>query len=245
MRAALKSEIRKLLTIRSTYIIMILAMLLTGVINGYGSFRATGALTAHTLANDVILPSIAGLSGFVAVVSLLMITHEYRYNTIFYSLTATQRRTQFLLAKILAFSLFAVCFVFIMTIVSVAIACVGHALAGHTIPSQHIDWWNTLWRCVYFTWGTAALAALFGVLIRNQVGAIIGYFVGITSIEGLLSAAILKHNAIYLPGMALNNVLQGSAGQGNSPLKGLTISAIWLVGGWLLAWTIFLRRDAN
>jgi hypothetical protein len=57
----------------------------------------------------------------------------------------------------------------------------------------------------------------------------------------------LKKKVVYLPFSALHEVI----GQGQnynktiSPVKGAVIFGCYLVVGWIVAWVLFLRRDAN
>lgn len=246
MAPILKSEIRKLLTIRSTYVITGLAVLLAAGVNFYmAAFKTTDPIAGDALQKGVVMGTLNGVSIFVAIVALLLVTHEYRYNTIYYSLTSARSRTQVLLAKIAVFTLYALKFTVLISLVSVAAMLIGLKVGGHHLPAQQIDWWGMIWRSLYYVWGLAAFAAMIGFLVRNQVGAIVAYFVGINTVESLLTL-VLKEKAAYLPFTALGNVLSSYNPVTKTPAgEAALIAAAWLTTGWLVAWLLFVRRDAN
>ena len=85
-------------------------------------------------------------------------------------------------------------------------------------------------------------------LIRNQVGAIITLFVAPGTIESLLGL-LLKKNQVYLPFTALRQVVSQSmdpslAGR-ITPVHAAYVFGAYLAGTWIVAWVLFLRRDAN
>ena len=95
---------------------------------------------------------------------------------------------------------------------------------------------------------------LLAALVRNLVGAIVILLVVPNTIEGLLSL-LLKHNSVYMPFTALQQVVQSPvlanvpkrlADTGYlSPVKGALVFLCYLVAGWVVTWYLFLRRDAT
>ena len=84
-------------------------------------------------------------------------------------------------------------------------------------------------------------------IIRQQVGAIAAFFL-IPALGEQLLSLLLKDNRIYLPFTALTQVtMPESAGVQNalSPGKAAFVVVLYIVVGWLVAWYLFLRRDAN
>ena len=150
MAPILKSEIRKLLTIRSTYVITGLAVLLAAGVNFYmAAFKTTDPIAGDALQKGVVMGTLNGVSIFVAIVALLLVTHEYRYNTIYYSLTSARSRTQVLLAKIAVFTLYALKFTVLISLVSVAAMLIGLKVGGHHLPAQQIDWWDMILSLIH------------------------------------------------------------------------------------------------
>ncbi|HEY1645756.1 MAG TPA: hypothetical protein VGF75_05295, partial [Candidatus Saccharimonadales bacterium] len=99
-------------------------------------------------------------------------------------------------------------------------------------------------------WGYAMAGLVIAALLRNQIGAIIVLFVVPDTVEGLLSI-LLKNNTVYLPFSALHTMLgvglnsSNSAGPSISPLHALYVFLAYLVVAWLIAWYMFIRRDAS
>jgi len=246
MIAALRAEIRKLLTLRSTYILVGLAILFLFLIAFYvNGYRLAGAdlRDPHQLATDITgaltsLPTIFG-----SIIAILLVTHEYRYNTIMYTLTASNSRSKVLFAKILAISIFALLFTVVIGVLSPVLSYLGVHAHGHALAAQTIPYGSLVWRGLFYGWASILAGLLLASLFRNQIVSIVSLFV-IPSLEQAL-ALVLKNNSVYLPFMSSNEVLmrpeRGSITYGHAALVFLT----YLVIGWIVAWTLFLRRDAN
>lgn len=270
MTAAIKAEFRKLLTVRSTYVIALIFLLLSAFFSFYVHGYKDSAAVSGTLSGASRMDH-AGASLFVsgaitqiasvtsvagALIALLLLAHEYRYNTIIYTLTASNRRSKVLAAKIIAVLSFVLVYSVIAAAISLALVWAGAALAGNSLPPQDINLLTFFAKCVFFCEAYALAGLLFIALIRNQIGAIAALLILPNTIEGLLTL-LLKHNAVYLPFTALTQVIQSPTVQGAapvhpdpnnlmlSPLKGAIIFSIYLLVGWSIAWYLFLKRDAN
>lgn len=253
MMASIKSEFRKLTSIRSTYFISGLALL---IVMFYSFYIEGIRVNAQSLADPSRLASeplsaIAFVSILIALVGLLLLTHEYRYNTIMYTLTASKSRTRILLAKIMVISGYALVMSLLVGILAPTMAYLGAHASGHVLVHQVFPIWSLLWRTTLYGWGYAMAALLFAALIRSQVGAIIALFVLPGTAETLVGL-LLKNNTVYLPFTALSQVIavmgakQGPIKTGHlSPSKGAFVFCTYLIIGWLVAWALFLRRDAN
>lgn len=241
MTPALRAEFRKLLTVRSTYIISILALVLVGFVSFYvEGFRS---MVSNP---DWLSATLGGVSStigiFVAIVAILLITHEYRHNTIMYTLTIANSRTKVLLAKLIAMSSFAVVFAAVTCGFAILAYCIGVSLA----PKEGVElvapnfYWDDVFRLLYFVVAYTLLALVLGFILRHVVGAIASLFI-VPTVEVLL-ALVLKGNAKYLPFTALEQVhtqAMWSAG------KAALLFTVYLVVAWLVAWYLFRRRDAN
>lgn len=246
--AALKAEFRKLFTVRSTYIITLL--LIAFVI--FIAFYVEGwRLTPNDLHNPAELSSdvfgALGLSVFSGVIGILLITHEYRYNTIIYTLTGNNSRSRVLLSKIIAISVYAVFLTVVIAVLSPTASYLGVHAHGHTLGPQTLHIGDLAWRSLFYGWAYGLVGLLLAALIRVQVGAIVALFVIPSAIEGLLSP-LLKHDAVYLPFTALGEAI-GNQGFGSatplSPGKAAVVVTAYLAVGWAVAWVLFLKRDAN
>src|ERR1700730_1752413 len=101
MLASLRSEFRKLLRVRSTYVIVIICLLWVALFAGFGDgFKAkpTALLHAHDLLMNESGSAVMFVGLILAFAGLLLLGHEYRYNTIMYTLTSSPSRLRSLLA---------------------------------------------------------------------------------------------------------------------------------------------------
>lgn len=248
MTPALKAEFRKLFTVRSTYIFIGLAVLFViffaFYIEGY-KLSAADLHDPHLLTKDITgalssLPMVFG-----AIVAILLMTHEYRYNTIMYTLTSSNSRSKVLLAKLLVISGFALLFTLLIGVLSPLMSYLGVLAHGHTLVPQTIDYGSIIWRGLFYGWAYLSAGLVLAVLIRNQIGAIVSLFV-IPTFEQVLGL-LLKTNTVYLPFTSLNAVLTGpDPKQGSiTYAHAAEVFLIYLVVGWIVAWILFLRRDVN
>ncbi|HEX5448344.1 MAG TPA: ABC transporter permease [Candidatus Saccharimonadales bacterium] len=264
MTSALKAEFKKLFTIRSTYGWVLLALIIVGIYAFYGEGFKDSASLIQQLHKK---PGIGGLflsgtitvmanfiSLFGGIIALLLITHEYRYNTITYTLTASNSRSKVLFSKITAILGFVLAYSIILTLYGLGMIFLGLFFSHTTLPHQDINYVTYVGKILFHSEGYALAALLFGALIRNQVGSFATLLIIPGAIEGLLSL-LLKHNSVYLPFLALDQVTQApsltaptvnEASTGYlSPTKGAIVFLIYLVIGWLIGWFLFLRRDAT
>lgn len=249
MKSNLKAEFRKIFSVRSTYVILAFVLILEIFFAFYVSGWHVNAhdLHAHnTLANDVV-QAVNAVSVFGALMAVLLVTHEYRYNTIMYSLTLSRSRSRVLLAKVLVISVVAIVFTVIVGSLSLLFSLLGAHLHHLKFVSQSLPYGTLIWHNLFFGWGYAMAGLLIAALIRNQIGAIVALFIAPTTIEGLLGL-LLKKNTAYLPFTALHTV----TGQGMNtyvnditPVHAAEVFMVYLIVGGAVAWILFVRRDAN
>jgi ABC-type transport system involved in multi-copper enzyme maturation permease subunit len=250
MMAALKSEFRKLLTVRSTYIITALVIVFVALISFYfeGWRLDAAALRDPTqLAGDVT--GALNVTVFGAIIAILLMTHEYRYNTIMYTLTSSNSRSKVLLAKFVTISVYALFLAALVGVLSPTLCYLGVHAHGHALIPQTIHYGDLAWRSLFYGWGYGMAGLLLAVLTRNQVASIVALFLIPDVVEQTLGYLLLKHNTVYMPFSALTQVINGPStgptGSNLSPAKAAGVYCIYLVVGWIVAWILFLKRDAN
>jgi ABC-2 type transport system permease protein len=244
MIATIKSEVRKFLTIRSTYAFLLVMLAMLGLFAFYiGGMRAGAAVNdPNKLANDVV-GAVQAIAILIAIMGALIMTHEYRYNTIMYTLTSSRSRLQILLAKILVVSAFSVVIALVVGTLSPLMSYFGAVgVKGLELVPQNIPYMDLAWRAAFTGWAYGMAGLLFATLIRNQVGTIITILFVPSTIESLLSL-LLRSNSIYLPFTALAGVMQNM--QRLSHGKAALIFLGYLIVGWIIAAILFKRRDAN
>lgn len=252
MMAEIRSEFRKLLTVRSTYVVTALAVALIIFI----AFYLSGwQLDAESLKNPAALSgdvtsALGGVMVFGSIVAILLMSHEYRYNTIMYTLTSSNSRVKVLLAKFITVSAYAVFLTLLVGVLSPLMAYLGVHAHGNVLTPQVIDYGDLIWRGLFYGWGYSMAGLLLAVLLRNQIAAIVGLFLIPGLAENLIGFLLLKHNAVYLPFTALSQVINGNpkglpTSNNLSDLQAAGIFTAYLVVGWVVAWILFVRRDAN
>jgi ABC-2 type transport system permease protein len=250
-----KAELKKLLTVRSTYILSGFLLLLTVAVAFYvHGYMQKGVINDKLFLAATVTQVGSSLSVVGAILGLLLLSHEYRYNTIVYTLTFSNRRSKVLISKIAAIFLYVFVFVLVGALLSLLAIKLGVVLSGRTMPPQDINYVTYLAKIIFFCESFALAGLLFATLIRNQIGAIAALFILPNTIEGLLSL-LLKHNSVYLPFTALGQVIQPTSlpppNVNESPMGYLTpakaalVFFIYLAIGWCVAWYLFLKRDAN
>jgi len=254
MRQSLKAELRKVLSVRSTYAISVFFLLLLGFIAFYGQgYKAVPQdidqlLLAGTITAFGNITSVAG-----ALIALLLMAHEYRYNTITYTLTASNSRTKVILSKMLVILGFVFVFSVFATIMSLALTVGGLAAAGHSLPHQDINYLVFFGKIVFFAEAYALAGLLVPTLVRNMQASVAILFIVPNTLEQLLGL-VVKDPAKWLPFTALAQVVEPPVKAGPhggipvnpvSPLRGGITYLVYLVAGWLITWFFFLRRDAN
>ena len=244
MLAALKGEFRKLITVRSTYFIIGIALLMEFLFafwgNGYKAFPETLQFPGYL--QTQIVDAVSALSLIAALVAVLQITHEYRYNTITYTLTAAKSRTKLLVSKVLVLSAFSVLFTIFMATLSPLLVILGAHLADHSVGPQHIYYQDFVWNVLFYGWGYMMAGLLLGLLIRNQVGSLAALLLLPGVVEQLLGL-LLKDNRAYLPFTALDAVAH--VGTKLTDVKAAGVYLIYLLVGWALAFILFQKRDGN
>ncbi len=247
MIAELKSELRKLVSVRATYGILAVSLLLMGIF----AFWANGvkvdpkALQSPSFLQGQIVEGVSALGLIGAFAGVLLVTYEYRYNLIMYSLTASSRRYKVLLAKLLVVSAYALIYTAAMAVLTVLFVQIGVAIQGANMAAQEFVYSDFVWRIFFYGWGFAMIGLAIGFLVRNQIFAFATLLILPGLVEQLL-ALVLKNNQIYLPFRALDAVIHpGSGSHVLTSFAGAMVFLVYLVVAWIAALILFQKRDAN
>jgi ABC-2 type transport system permease protein len=186
--------------------------------------------------------SFAGL--FAALAGIMLVTGEYRFGTIRPTYLFTPRRSTVLLAKVAASLVAGFVFAVIGEILSVGIGGVILDQRNISLGLTHHDYWLLTAGTLIGTalWGGIGVGL--GMIVRNQVGAIIGILAWGFVIQQLLFA-LAPSVGRWTPDSAQN----GMMGMTDAHLLDPGVGGVVLVG-----WTILLcaggalmaaRRDVN
>jgi ABC-2 type transport system permease protein len=253
MKSTLSAEFKKLLTVRYTYAISIFFLLLLGFISFYGQgYKAEpGTINNLFLAGTIVaIANVASVAG--GLIGLLLMAHEYRYNTIVYTLASSNSRSKVLAAKIISVFGFVLVYSILATALGLALTALGAKVAGHSIPHQDINYLVFFAKSVFTCEAFALVGLLIPALVRNMQASVAVLFIVPNTLEALLSI-VIKHPDKWLPFHALAQVTEPPimpdklghiAFNEVSPVRGAVTFLIYLAIGWLIGWYLFLRRDA-
>lgn len=258
MIAAIKSEFRKLLTVRSTYILLGLALLylifydfyVVGFKGGVNAGALTGPASPHFIMQEVARASdIAAPVLFMALTAVLFMAHEYRYNTIMYTLTSSNSRSKTLLAKIIAITGFAIVFSLLLEVLAPSLAVLGIHAHHIKLAKQVFYYRDFIWRVLFYGWAYAMIGVLLPLFFRNVVASVAALILLPLTIEPLIGLLLNTNQQQYLPFTALAGVLNTGiikTGPGVISAERSALAAlVYIVVGWVVGWLLFLRRDAN
>jgi ABC-type transport system involved in multi-copper enzyme maturation permease subunit len=247
MMGTIKAEARKLLSTRSTYFIVLACLLITTFFAGFiEGFRGEPkALQVPGLLSGESTSAIVFVGFILAFAGLLLAGHEYRYNTIYYTLTSANRRYKILLAKFFVITIFTAVVALVVTFVSPLCTIVGVHLAGKHIGPQIFDVWSIVWHCLLTSWAYSMYAFILIMLIRNQVGAIVTFLLLPLIGENILML-LLKHNGKYLPFTAAQSIVSPTTmGNHTTSTQAALTALTYIIIGLALSTILFVRRDAN
>ena len=241
----LRAEFRKIWSVRSTYAIILVNLAIPVLLVGfwiYGYKNAGGADKVHTALLDLLYGAVGAIGLFVSFIAILSVGHEYRYNTILYSLTSANRRTKVFVTKWIATVLSALLIASVTVVLTMLAFYIGQGLNPITALTQTTPDWEFVWRALISVAVEVSFAFIIATLIRSQVGAIATFLVVPTTVETLLFV-LLKENTKYLPFTALGNL---SAMKPSPALSfSLAVVAVYVVVGGVVSWVLFARRDAS
>ena len=243
MLSTIKAEFRKLLTVRSTYFISLIALLLIGFVGFWVfGYKHVDGVTADTILLDFLYTAIKILGTFTALIVILLVGHEYRYNTIMYTLTSSRSRSNVFLAKLTAGLVLALIVTAITLVVGTLLMYAGFSAAHLHLAPQTVNLAEFSLHSLVIVVGGTVFAYIIAILLRSLVGAIAFFFIVPSTGEQLLSL-LLKGNDKYLPYTALGKF--GSVTGQVDVAFGLRVVGLYALIGGFIAWWLFLRRDAN
>lgn len=216
----LASELLKLRTTRVPYVLLGLTILASGLVTA--ALVGAGEADPDKADRALALAQGAGFWSTIAtVLGILIVTNEYRHDTIMTTFLAEPRRVRVLAAK-LATSLIAGAVLALGAIVAMAaVALPWLSITDQSLPleGQALE---AVGRLLLAFALSAALGAAVGAIIQNQVGTIITVFVWFLIVEsiigvvsGLLFGDLGDADPVspYLPGSALGAIVGGQGAE--------------------------------
>jgi ABC-2 type transport system permease protein len=189
MTALVRSELRKLRTVRTPLVVMaglLVIAVLTTVAGTTGAGHGGNAPLTSASYYDVLRGPLSLLTGAVLVLGILSVAGEYRHGTVVSTYLVVPRRGRVVAAKALALAAVAGC-------TGVVVSAVTTALAVPLFDGKHVVVPVLSGETVVVVVGVALAGALYaavgvgvGAAIRNQSGAITVALVWMLAVEGLL-----------------------------------------------------------
>ncbi|MBM9432136.1 ABC transporter permease subunit [Flaviflexus equikiangi] len=258
-----RSELRKLTTLRSTWVISVLTVLFYLLISffvaeavdsmtSYMSRRELAAFTSSYMVTSIF--QIALLFGIAF--GTMVMTAEYSHNTIQTSLLASRSRLSFYGAKILVLTVFWASVAATALLLSTLLINISISRHDVSLPLGEIGFWASLASCVVVIVCGALMAAGMGAVLRSTVGATTLMFglVLILPILEVIPLDFLSDMAPYFPinvmssavapreeGILGDVLLREDALSANASLAVLLVYTIVFVGAGALS---LKKRDA-
>ena len=200
----LAAEVRKLRTVRTTWILTAVGLVLVALTTGALVFSdlIVGPFTGSSAHVAAAIDQIGSNAIIVLVVALLAMTTEFRHGTIGRTLQLTPSRTRVLASKLSIGVIYAVAF-FVASLVVVAVMLAVATVTQDVSLQFGGEVGTALWQGLVGLSLNGIFGVAVGALIRSQVVAITLLLVWLFVVENLV-AALWPEIARWLPFQALN-----------------------------------------
>ena len=226
MRALITSEVLKLRTVRSAWLLLLAAqaVVVLGVIGA--------VVSATDLQSTSTLTKAAAHVGLVSMVSLVLrvlaLAGEYRHRTIADTYLTTPEREPVLRAKLVVYAVLGLVVGITASLTAVITMVIAWRIKGVSLPLSSPDLWQTLGGDVIWNVTFAVIGVGLGAIVRNLTAAVAAALLWIALVEGLVGQ-LLGGLSRWLPvasGAALGRVSGiGSAAPLPAWAAGLVLAA--------------------
>lgn len=258
MITSIKAEFKKLVTVRSTYILLGLSFIYMVFYDFYivgfrGGPKGSDLVNIHgplfLMTQVTRASSIAAPVLFASLIAILLMAHEYRYNTILYTLTASNSRNKTFFSKLITITIFSILFSIAVVILAPVLALLGLHLHHTVLPHQTFYYREFVSRVLFYCWGYLAIGLILAIFFRNVVASIVAIFLIPVTIEPLIGLLLNANQQQYMPFTALQAVLNiGIVKQATNSLSAGSSALValgYIVVAGAIAWYLFLKRDAS
>jgi ABC-2 type transport system permease protein len=244
MTGAIRSEVRKLLTTRTVFSLLVAATGLTALlVFGAASAADPGEVTRIVADQPFRDMALLIVPLFVLVLGIRSFTDEFRYGSIVPTLLASPRRLRVLVAKMVVTSLAAIVFGIVLQAVAIGVgaAVVAGRAGGVSAPVGDLVSSIGLGAFAMVLWAWIGIGV--GLALRHQVAAIVGPLVFLLAAENVI-AGFMPHLGRYLPMHASSAItFSGSTVALLAPGAGALVLAAWTAGALLIGARAMARRD--
>ena len=197
MPPVIRSEFRKLTTLRSPWLLLAAGPLITAA--GISGLVASGG-DLHDPALQSKAFSHVGLAAIVTLVfGLLAVAGEYRHGTITDTYLSFPGRRTVIAAKLAVYGLVGAAAGLVSSVTAVVVTAAWWASKGASFQLSTADTWRTLGGGLAANVAFAAIGVGLGALIRNLVAAVAVALAWIALIEGIAGQLLGAGLARWLP----------------------------------------------
>ena len=248
----LRAEWRKVTTVKLGWGMLLGAMALAalGVVAQIASNGVRGGIALPLTApatQKAIAASASSAYLFSIVVGIILITTEFRHFTSRPTFLIEPRRGLVIVAKIVVAALVGVTYGVVCAGLTAAIMIPWFSAKGITIGWIDYGVLQSLISDIIVIAIFAVVGIGLGVLVRNQIAAVIGALVYLFVLEPLINIIPVIQNIYpYLPGAAAAAITGAARGAGTAHLDALEGGLVLLGWGLLFAaggWIFTIRRD--
>jgi ABC-2 type transport system permease protein len=217
MIAPITSEIRKLRTVRTTWVLTIMGWALVALGSAVTMFqeRLVGPFNGTDGEIAAVIHQIGASSIIVLIVAILAVTTEFRHGTIGRTLQLTPSRTRVLTAKMITAAMYAIGFFVTSLLVAGALLLIAQVVKDVSLDPGSATL-VSLWQGPVALALTALLGVAVGALLRSQVVTISATFIWLFIAENLV-AGLAPSVGRWMPFQVLNAVFLSSDAAGDRP----------------------------
>lgn len=246
MTSLIRTELLKLRTVRSPWLLLVASPLLVAA-------GISGLVLSTKKPLDVTLQSGAlshvGLTSmFTLVFGILAVAGEYRHKTITDTYLSTPARGRVIAAKLAVYTTFGALTGVAASLAGLAVTAAWWSDKGVSFTWTASQMWTTIGGGIAWTAAFAAIGVGVGALIRSLVGAIAAALAWIALVEGIVGQ-LIGGLARWLPFNAGQALGKGTGAMDAGTLLprwgGAAMLAVYTLVFALLAVTTSMRRDVS
>jgi ABC-2 type transport system permease protein len=193
----IRSEFRKLTTIRSPWLLLAAGPLLA--LAGVSGLAISGGNLHDPAVQSRALAHVGLAAVFTLIFGLLAVAGEYRHGTVTDTFLTSPARGRVIAAKLVVFATVGAAAGLVTSVAAVGSTAAWCAVKGAAFHLTATGAWQTLGGGVGVNIGFAAIGVSLGALIRNLVAAVAATLAWIALIEGIAGQLLGSGLARWLP----------------------------------------------
>ena len=197
MLSLIRSEFRKLSTVRSPWLLLAAGPLL--VVAGVTGLVQSGGNVHDPTVQSKALAHVALAALFTLIFGIFAVAGEYRHGTVTDTFLSTPARGRVVAAKLAVYGAVGAVAGLVSSTVAVAVTAAWWLAKGGSFSLTAADSWRTLAGGVAVNIGFAAIGVGVGALLRNLAVAIAAALAWIALVEGIAGQLIGAGLARWLP----------------------------------------------